>query len=249
VTLLGDAAHAMHPVGSNGASQAVIDARALADALAADPDPRAALAAYEADRLPKTAAVVRSNRHGGPEGAIDEVERRAPDGFERLDDVISADELRQIVTGYAQMAGFAPTDNQGDRKMSVPPLEAGVRRAEAGLDGLSWNILSQTYVPKSLTDGSFSWRATFPVGTFVDELVLGVVDVRRDVKDADAFRAALEAADFDSVPGKFSFGSNHHPIQDIYLREVVREGDVLTNRTVGVVMEDHQDAYVGECAM
>jgi branched-chain amino acid transport system substrate-binding protein len=69
------------------------------------------------------------------------------------------------------------------------------------------------------------------------------------VKDADAFRAALEAADFDSVRGKFSFGINHHPIQDIYLREVVRQGDVLTNRTIGVVMKDHQDAYVSECRM
>jgi 2-polyprenyl-6-methoxyphenol hydroxylase-like FAD-dependent oxidoreductase len=107
VTLLGDAAHAMYPVGSNGASQAIIDARALADALVAGSEVGAALAVYEADRLPKTAAIVRSNRHGGPEGAIDEVERRAPDGFDRLADVISAEELRQIVTGYAEMAGFA----------------------------------------------------------------------------------------------------------------------------------------------
>jgi mannose-6-phosphate isomerase-like protein (cupin superfamily) len=51
--------------------------------------------------------------------------------------------------------------------MSLPPLQAGVRRSESGIDDLRWNILGQTYVPKSLSDGSFSWRATFPVGTFV----------------------------------------------------------------------------------
>ncbi|WP_297970352.1 flavin-dependent oxidoreductase [Amaricoccus sp.] len=107
VTLLGDAAHPMYPVGSNGASQAVVDARALADALVAAEHPGAGLAAYEADRLPKTAAVVQSNRRGGPEGAIDEVERRAPNGFDQLADVISDAELREIVSGYAQMAGFA----------------------------------------------------------------------------------------------------------------------------------------------
>jgi 2-polyprenyl-6-methoxyphenol hydroxylase-like FAD-dependent oxidoreductase len=107
VTLLGDAAHPMYPVGSNGASQAILDARCLADALAASEHPRAALAAYEADRLPKTAEIVRNNRKGGPEGVIDEVERRAPDGFEDIDDVLSHAEREAIVRGYAQLAGFA----------------------------------------------------------------------------------------------------------------------------------------------
>ena len=69
VTLLGDAAHPMYPVGSNGASQAVLDARCLALLLAAHPV--AALAAYEAERLPKTAEIVRSNRRGGPERVMD----------------------------------------------------------------------------------------------------------------------------------------------------------------------------------
>ncbi len=72
---------------------------------------------------------------------------------------------------------------------------------------------------------------------------------KADVKDTDAFRAALEAADFDSVRGDFKFGSNHHPVQDIYVREVIREGDVLTNRIVGTVLEDHADAYVSDCKM
>ncbi len=113
VTLLGDAAHPMYPVGSNGASQAMLDARALGDALAAAEHPRAALAAYEAERLEKTAAIVMTNRRGGPEGVIDEVERRAPDGFNDLDKVISFEERKAIVTGYAQMAGF--TQDQVNR--------------------------------------------------------------------------------------------------------------------------------------
>ena len=106
VTLLGDAAHPMYPVGSNGASQAVLDARCLADLLASQA-PEAALAAYAAERLPKTAEIVRANRKGGPERVVDEVSARAPDGFARLDDVISREELAVIAGGYAQMAGFA----------------------------------------------------------------------------------------------------------------------------------------------
>ncbi|MFV0474972.1 MAG: ABC transporter substrate-binding protein, partial [Pikeienuella sp.] len=72
---------------------------------------------------------------------------------------------------------------------------------------------------------------------------------KADVKDADAFREALRAADFDSVRGDFAFAANQHPIQDIYVREVVREGDVLTNRIVGVALEDRSSAYVEECEM
>jgi len=106
VTLLGDAAHPMYPVGSNGASQAVLDARCLA-ALLEDGDAVAALAAYEAERLPKTAEIVRSNRKGGPERVVDVVSERAPDGFARIDDVIAPEELAAIAGGYARMAGFA----------------------------------------------------------------------------------------------------------------------------------------------
>jgi len=106
VTLMGDAAHPMYPVGSNGASQAVLDARCLADLLASRA-PEAALAAYAAERLPKTAEIVRANRKGGPERVVDEVSARAPNGFARLEDVISREELVAIAGGYAQMAGFA----------------------------------------------------------------------------------------------------------------------------------------------
>ena len=67
--------------------------------------------------------------------------------------------------------------------------------------------------------------------------------------DAAAFRAALKAADFDSTRGDFAFGPNHHPIQDIYAREVIKEGDVFTNKIIGVALENHADAYADECKM
>jgi 2-polyprenyl-6-methoxyphenol hydroxylase-like FAD-dependent oxidoreductase len=108
VSLLGDAAHPMYPVGSNGASQAILDARCLSDLLASHPVPEA-LAAYEADRLPATAAVVQSNRVGGPERVVDLVAGRAPQGFTRIEDVATEAELAGIVRGYAQLAGFGVT--------------------------------------------------------------------------------------------------------------------------------------------
>jgi branched-chain amino acid transport system substrate-binding protein len=72
---------------------------------------------------------------------------------------------------------------------------------------------------------------------------------KASVKDADAFRAALKAADFDSVRGKFTFNTNNHPIQDIYVTEVVKEGDVLTNKIIGTAFTDHGDAYAAQCAL
>ncbi len=72
---------------------------------------------------------------------------------------------------------------------------------------------------------------------------------KADVTDQEAFRAALEAADFASVRGDFAFGPNHHPIQDIYVREVVKEGDIYTNKVIGTALEDRGDAYAGECKM
>ncbi len=74
-------------------------------------------------------------------------------------------------------------------------------------------------------------------------------DVGGDLSNQDAFRAALRAAKFDSVRGKFRFGSNQHPIQDLYVRRVVRQGDVLTNEIVAKTFTDHQDAYAADCKM
>ncbi len=107
MTLLGDAAHPMYPMGSNGAGQAVLDATNLATQLAAHPDPAAALQAYDAQRRPATSEVVLRNRVGGPESVIDEVERRAPDGFNRLTDVIDPAELDAVVSGYTRASGGA----------------------------------------------------------------------------------------------------------------------------------------------
>ena len=72
---------------------------------------------------------------------------------------------------------------------------------------------------------------------------------KAEVTDQDAFRAALEAADFASTRGDFAFGPNHHPVQDIYVREVIQEGDIFTNKIVGVALEDRGDAYADQCKM
>jgi 2-polyprenyl-6-methoxyphenol hydroxylase-like FAD-dependent oxidoreductase len=106
-TLLGDAAHPMYPVGSNGASQAVLDARSLARHLAGGAPVPDALAAYDAERRPMTADIVLNNRKGGPERVIDVLEERAPDGFADVETIASHAEREAIVRGYASMAGFA----------------------------------------------------------------------------------------------------------------------------------------------
>ncbi|KSV61220.1 ABC transporter substrate-binding protein [Sinorhizobium sp. Sb3] len=73
---------------------------------------------------------------------------------------------------------------------------------------------------------------------------------KASVKDKDAFRAALKAADFKSVRGKFTFNNNNHPIQNIYVREVVKEDDgVLTNKIIATAFEDHKDAYADKCGI
>lgn len=110
-TLLGDAAHPMYPRGSNGSAQALIDGRTLADALAAlqaGADPRTALQAYEALRLPVTARIVQTNRSVPPDFInikVDELSGGKP--FSHIDDLISQDELRQISDNYKQIAGFS----------------------------------------------------------------------------------------------------------------------------------------------
>jgi 2-polyprenyl-6-methoxyphenol hydroxylase-like FAD-dependent oxidoreductase len=107
VTLLGDAAHPMYPVGSNGASQAILDARSLAGHVETEADIEAALAAYDAERRPATADIVLANRRGGPERVIDLVEARAPDGFDDLDSVAGYEERQAVVRGYASLAGYS----------------------------------------------------------------------------------------------------------------------------------------------
>jgi 2-polyprenyl-6-methoxyphenol hydroxylase-like FAD-dependent oxidoreductase len=106
ITLLGDAAHPMYPIGSNGASQAILDAECLAGCLGNEDDVKTAFKNYEATRLPATAKIVLQNRQMGPEQVMQIVEDRAPNGFENLDDVISKQELESIAARYKQIAGF-----------------------------------------------------------------------------------------------------------------------------------------------
>ena len=108
VTLIGDAAHPMYPIGSNGASQAIVDARVLARELALGSSIEDAVEAYDAERRLKTAAVVLANRQVGPEQCMELVEQRAPDGFTNLDAVVSSDELDDISRAYKRTAGFDP---------------------------------------------------------------------------------------------------------------------------------------------
>lgn len=117
--MLGDAAHPMYPVGSNGATQAIIDARVLARELALRPSVQDALAAYDAARRPATAAIVQANRDGGPERALDIVNTRAPHGYAHLDDVISHEELAEISHAYKRIAGFDPETLNNRSSLSV----------------------------------------------------------------------------------------------------------------------------------
>lgn len=120
VTLLGDAAHPMYPIGSNGASQAILDARWLARQLATQPDTAAALAAYEGVRRPATAAVVEANRGDGPDRVMDIVHERAPDGFRRIEEVVPRAELEATVMAYKRLAGMDPATLNARESWSVP---------------------------------------------------------------------------------------------------------------------------------
>lgn len=106
VTLMGDAAHPMYPIGSNGASQAILDARTLTREILNRGETPEALAAYEAERRPATTDLVMLNRRNGPEQVMQIVEERAPDGFDVVTDVLSQQELEDIAANYKRVAGF-----------------------------------------------------------------------------------------------------------------------------------------------
>lgn len=108
VVLAGDAAHPMYPIGSNGASQSIIDARVLARHLALAGSPEAALRQFDQDRRPPTTAIVLANRGNGPEQVMQMVEDRAPQGFADVHDVISPEELEEVSSRYKMTAGFVP---------------------------------------------------------------------------------------------------------------------------------------------
>jgi 2-polyprenyl-6-methoxyphenol hydroxylase-like FAD-dependent oxidoreductase len=108
ITLLGDAAHPMVPRGSNGAGQAILDARALTTALLQNADPLAALSSYEKQRLEATTRIVLTNRTNPPDAILREVFQRTHDRpFKTIDDVISRDELVALSEGYKRIAGYS----------------------------------------------------------------------------------------------------------------------------------------------
>jgi 5-methylphenazine-1-carboxylate 1-monooxygenase len=106
VTLLGDAAHPMQPIGGQAGSQAIVDARSLTRALTETDDPVAALQRYDAERRPAMNDIVLRNRNLGPEAAMQLVEEQAPNGFARIQDVISQDTLDAIAGSFAAAAGL-----------------------------------------------------------------------------------------------------------------------------------------------
>ncbi|MFK7733684.1 MAG: flavin-dependent oxidoreductase [Pseudomonadales bacterium] len=106
VALLGDAAHPMYPIGSNGASQGILDAASVTRMLQVNEDPAQAFSAYDAERRPMVSPIVLANRKNGPEQVMQMAEERAPQGFEHIDDVISHAELETIAQSYKQIAGF-----------------------------------------------------------------------------------------------------------------------------------------------
>ena len=121
-TLLGDAAHPMYPIGSNGASQAILDARVLTGCVRHYGVTHAALQRYEEIRRDATAKIVLANRGQGPEAAMQMVEDRAPDGFARLHDVVSAAELQAIADHYKHIAGFAITALNDRDTLAAPTI-------------------------------------------------------------------------------------------------------------------------------
>jgi 2-polyprenyl-6-methoxyphenol hydroxylase-like FAD-dependent oxidoreductase len=123
VTLLGDAAHAMYPIGSNGASQAILDARVLTREIERHGVTSDALVAYEAERRPATAAIVLANRRNGPEQVMQLVQERAPNGFTRIEDVLTRAELEEAAAGYKRIAGF-----DKDELNARPPIVTPSRR-------------------------------------------------------------------------------------------------------------------------
>lgn len=128
VTLMGDAAHPMYPIGSNGASQAILDARVLTREILHHGPNGKALEAYETERRPATTDLVLLNRRNGPEQVMQLVEERAPGGFEVVTDVLSQRELEEIAANYKRVAGF-----QVEGLNARPPIvrQAGARVGEA----------------------------------------------------------------------------------------------------------------------
>lgn len=106
VTLMGDAAHAMYPIGSNGASQGIIDARVLGKCFARYGVNNAALKAYDLERRPICNAIVLANRGNGPDQVMQVIEERCGGVFDKVEDILSAKEMAEMAAAYKNIAGF-----------------------------------------------------------------------------------------------------------------------------------------------
>jgi 2-polyprenyl-6-methoxyphenol hydroxylase-like FAD-dependent oxidoreductase len=124
VALLGDAAHAMYPTGSNGASQAIVDSRVLGAAMVEHGVSAAALAAYDEKLCGPISALVLRNRGAGPFGLLNLVDERSGGTFDAIDDVIPPAERTAFMAGYRTAAGFAV-----EQLNSAPPTIAPGARA------------------------------------------------------------------------------------------------------------------------
>jgi 2-polyprenyl-6-methoxyphenol hydroxylase-like FAD-dependent oxidoreductase len=145
MTLLGDAAHPMYPIGSNGASQAILDAECLAHCLSSERDVGKALKIYEDTRRPATSAIVFANRGQGPDYVMQLCHERCPDGWkdeEGVESVIPREELDEIGERYKKVAGFdvagvnekarrtAKMDGYGPQKTVAHEAEGMVKLVE-----------------------------------------------------------------------------------------------------------------------
>lgn len=108
ITLLGDAAHPMWPIGANGATQTILDTRVLAQCLASESSIAYALETYDTERREATAVVARANQVASETRFLEMVHDAAPDGFDDLDDIITKEELDEISRTYKELAGFSP---------------------------------------------------------------------------------------------------------------------------------------------
>jgi 2-polyprenyl-6-methoxyphenol hydroxylase-like FAD-dependent oxidoreductase len=123
VALMGDAAHAMYPTGSNGASQAIVDARVIGAAMVRDGVTENALRAYDDQLCEEISALVLRNRGAGPFGLLNLLDERCGGVFDNIDDVIPAAEREEFMRRYKAAAGFAK-----EQLNAAPPIiEPGAR--------------------------------------------------------------------------------------------------------------------------
>jgi 2-polyprenyl-6-methoxyphenol hydroxylase-like FAD-dependent oxidoreductase len=119
----------MYPIGSNGATQGIIDARSLAYHFATAETVDAALVAYEEERRPTTAKIVHMNRANGPDEVMEIADRRAPNRDDDLDALLPMAERQAIADEYKKIAGFSPrmlAERRSYSAVRTAPFKAGV---------------------------------------------------------------------------------------------------------------------------